>query len=396
MKLFDKFKKLSVSEFVFILVILIIGGAYTRYSWVQLRNQQSENVLQICRSIETLLPKEDLQQLEAKPEDISSPHYLVIKTALKAIIKVNNKARFAYILKERNGKLYFYADSESEQSTDISPPGQEFTEADDEDYQPFRDGKELITSSLTDRWGTWKTVYIPIKNSQGKVLAVFGMDFDSRLWAIALIIDVIKSSLLMLVLLLALLFSFGLRRRNLKLKFEVAHREKVEEDLHESENQKTAILKAIPDILFIFNQEGDFLDVYSESDLKPRINKEDTIGKNIRDLFPDDIVVKAMSAFKKSIDNKSVEKFSYFINIDGRLEFFEARIVPTTDNKLLAIVRDITELRVAEEELRKQTDELRRFNTYFVDREHKMIELKKEINELLKKHGGDAKYEIFE
>ena len=45
-------------------------------------------------------------------------------------------------------------------------------------------------------------------------------------------------------------------------------------------------------------------------------------------------------------------------------------------------------------ELNKRTKELKQLNSYFVDRELKMIELKKEINELLKKYGEEEKYKI--
>jgi len=54
------------------------------------------------------------------------------------------------------------------------------------------------------------------------------------------------------------------------------------------------------------------------------------------------------------------------------------------------------ERRQAEEILIKKNDELGIFNRLAVGRELRMIELKKEINELLKKQGEDAKYEIAE
>ena len=58
------------------------------------------------------------------------------------------------------------------------------------------------------------------------------------------------------------------------------------------------------------------------------------------------------------------------------------------------ICRDVTERKRDEEELRKTANELKRLNGYFIDRELKMIELKKEINGLLEKLGKDPKYDI--
>lgn len=58
----------------------------------------------------------------------------------------------------------------------------------------------------------------------------------------------------------------------------------------------------------------------------------------------------------------------------------------------LEIFRDITERKQAEEELKQKMKQLERFNKVVVDRELRMIELKREINDLLKKAGLEKKY----
>jgi len=59
---------------------------------------------------------------------------------------------------------------------------------------------------------------------------------------------------------------------------------------------------------------------------------------------------------------------------------------------LLAVHIDITKRKQAEEELKQKMKQLERFNKVAVNRELKMIELKKEINELLEKAGMEIKY----
>jgi PAS domain S-box-containing protein len=58
------------------------------------------------------------------------------------------------------------------------------------------------------------------------------------------------------------------------------------------------------------------------------------------------------------------------------------------------VLRDITERKHAEEELEEKMNELIRFQNLTVDRELAMIELKKEINELLINSGRKEKYRI--
>jgi PAS domain S-box-containing protein len=57
-------------------------------------------------------------------------------------------------------------------------------------------------------------------------------------------------------------------------------------------------------------------------------------------------------------------------------------------------VIDITEHKKAEFEIVKKTDQLELINSHFMGREMKMIELKQEINELLKELGRGEKYVI--
>ena len=52
------------------------------------------------------------------------------------------------------------------------------------------------------------------------------------------------------------------------------------------------------------------------------------------------------------------------------------------------------ERKKAERALKKKSDDLENLNSYFVDRELKMVELKKEVNELLKRLGEKGKYNI--
>jgi polar amino acid transport system substrate-binding protein len=61
---------------------------------------------------------------------------------------------------------------------------------------------------------------------------------------------------------------------------------------------------------------------------------------------------------------------------------------------ILSWLVDVTGLKEAEKELKVKFDELARFRRLAIGREQKMIELKKEINELLEKSGIPAKYKI--
>ena len=75
------------------------------------------------------------------------------------------------------------------------------------------------------------------------------------------------------------------------------------------------------------------------------------------------------------------------------------RVLPyrTTDNRIDGVVVtfvDITERKRAEASLKENMDELTRFNTAMVSRESRMVELKREVNDLCRRAGEPARYPL--
>ncbi|MEI7661675.1 MAG: PAS domain S-box protein [Bacteroidota bacterium] len=140
---------------------------------------------------------------------------------------------------------------------------------------------------------------------------------------------------------------------------DITESKNTEEALRESESQKAAILRAIPDLLFVFNRWGDYLNVYTEDDGKLLLPREQLVGKNLRELFPADVAEQALNAFQQSFSTNELVEFSYTIQNGGKTEFFEARIVPTSEDKVLAMVRDITSRKLAGEALMESEQKFR-------------------------------------
>lgn len=209
---------------------------------------RSNEVIHIAKSIEATLQKNYIFALEGIPEDSLKPQYQTIKQTLMEIIKVNKSARFAYLYIKRNNKIYILADSESPLSKDYSPPGQEYTEAAPGYFVPFESHNDFVTEPVKDRWGKWISALIPVKGPQtGKIVAVYAMDFDANSWNNSLIFEVSQSSVLILLLLISILFSFTIKEKNISLKKEIAEREIAEAEQQQSQKraklQRNAISK---------------------------------------------------------------------------------------------------------------------------------------------------------
>ena len=130
--------------------------------------------------------------------------------------------------------------------------------------------------------------------------------------------------------------------------------------------------------------------------------KEEVLGKNWFDIFipksDESLIIDVFSSVLKQMP-----EFSSYENIilcksgSERMISWENTVLKDDNKKisgLLSIGIDITERKQAEELLKKRMNELEIFNEATVGRELKIIEHRKEINELLEKLGKKAKYEI--
>ena len=61
---------------------------------------------------------------------------------------------------------------------------------------------------------------------------------------------------------------------------------------------------------------------------------------------------------------------------------------------ITCIAKDITDRMNAEISLKKKSEELQQFNNLMVGRELRMVELKQEVNELLRKQGLAERYNL--
>ena len=123
-----------------------------------------------------------------------------------------------------------------------------------------------------------------------------------------------------------------------------------ESKLRESEARYKAILDAIPDLMFRISRDGEYLDFKGDG-AKKAIPPEKIIGNNLRDLLPDDVANKSLYAIAKTLESQTLQSLEYQLSTDEGVRNYEARLVVSGQDEVLAVVRDITERRQAEIDL---------------------------------------------
>ncbi len=134
----------------------------------------------------------------------------------------------------------------------------------------------------------------------------------------------------------------GSRKGMVVLGRDITIRKQTEKKLLVSEQHSRSILSALPDMIFEFDRKGNFVSAHSSNPEAMLMNKNEFIGKNLKDVFDDYYVELTMNSIKKTLNSNSIQVYQYKMIIDDELRYFESRMVPKGDNHTLAIVREIT------------------------------------------------------
>ncbi len=125
------------------------------------------------------------------------------------------------------------------------------------------------------------------------------------------------------------------------------------EALRQSEAKNRALLNAIPDLMFRFSREGIFLDFKASRNGSLLQSLSRHLNKTIYELLPESVAQLYINHVQQALLTEQIQIFEYEWLIEGKRRHFEARIVVSGNNEVLAIVRDITESKLAQIELQK-------------------------------------------
>jgi PAS domain S-box-containing protein len=132
---------------------------------------------------------------------------------------------------------------------------------------------------------------------------------------------------------------------------EITERKKAESALRESEEKNRAILQALPDMIFVQSKDGVYLDFHAKDQQTLLVPPEQFLGKNMREVLPPELAQTFAWGFERVMQSSEPVIEEYSLLIEGETRNYEARMVRHNGDKILSVVRDITERRRAEQAL---------------------------------------------
>jgi signal transduction histidine kinase/ligand-binding sensor domain-containing protein len=140
------------------------------------------------------------------------------------------------------------------------------------------------------------------------------------------------------------------------------------------QRDKSAMLDILPDLVFKLDKEGNYLEIYGNpSELVAPANQ--LKNRNIKEFLHESFTEKVLSVLHSAIETQEMQRLDYDQkSSDGKKKYFEGRFIAIDKKEVLCIMRDTTENRLAEVQIRSGETKLRKA----LEKEKKLL---KKLNE---------------
>jgi PAS domain S-box-containing protein len=120
-----------------------------------------------------------------------------------------------------------------------------------------------------------------------------------------------------------------------------------------NEKRNRAIVMALPDMVFVIDRDGHYVDFNESSGQEAIVDPTEFISKKVSDVLPGDLAMEVMTLVQRVLTTRHPIGHHYQLEVRGYMRYFESRYVPHEKNKVMVLVRDMTEAIRAEQRIKE-------------------------------------------
>ncbi len=144
------------------------------------------------------------------------------------------------------------------------------------------------------------------------------------------------------------------QERTIALEQEIAERKQTEAALRQTEAQNLAIIKAMPDLIYSVDAAGIFLDYSRTKQVHDLVEENiDPVGRTLAEILPDEVAYRHQYYLQRALATGKLQTYEQKIWIDNIAQYEEVRVMPTSHDRVLFIIRDISDRKRAEAALKQ-------------------------------------------
>jgi two-component system, LuxR family, sensor kinase FixL len=147
-----------------------------------------------------------------------------------------------------------------------------------------------------------------------------------------------------------------------------------ERRLRESEATQRALLRAMPDALFVVDRDGVFREFLPPKGFEPLVPPEQFLGRPASEFLPPELAREHERHVALALETGETQVYEYSLPVADGVGHYEARLTPSAADRVIAIIRDVTRRKCAEADREALIAELERKN---VELEAKNTELER-------------------
>jgi len=115
------------------------------------------------------------------------------------------------------------------------------------------------------------------------------------------------------------------------------------QEIQKTNEQYRRIIEALSEFVFIFDKDFVIQDVIMASSAVLLHPKEELIGINGRLIYSPEVSDLYISTIRACLEDQKQKEIEYPLEADGQTYYFQARIAPYEENRVLALIRDVTD-----------------------------------------------------